>query len=145
MASLNSCQFIGRIGRDPESRYTQSGQCVVSFSLAVDESYRDKAGNKVEQTEWINCVAWGKQAEFISNYLSKGRLVHVIGKFKTEKYTDKAGVEKYATKINVISVQGLDRKPEGAGQPSPQSQPGPGQGSEQPPYNANSELDEAPF
>ena len=118
MDSLNSCQFIGRVGRDPESRATSTGQTVVNFSLAVDESYKDKSGQKVEQTEWIPCVVWGKQADFVSQYIGKGRLVHVVGKWKTRKWQDKDGNDRYSTECNVVSVQALDRKPEGQQQPA---------------------------
>lgn len=122
MSSVNKVIIVGHIGRDPEIRTTQSGQAVASFSVATDESYKDKAGNKIEVVEWHNVTAWGKQAEFIANYLSKGRLVYVEGKLKTEKYTDKHGVEKYTTKIVADRVQGLDKRPEGQQQPTPQQQ-----------------------
>ncbi|NCD26937.1 MAG: single-stranded DNA-binding protein [Deltaproteobacteria bacterium] len=135
MASLNSCQFIGRIGRDPEIKYTNTGQTVASFSLAVDESYKDKSGQKIDQTEWIPCVAWAKQAEFIGNYLGKGRLVHVAGKWKTRKWQDKDGNDRYSTECIVNSVQALDKKPDG--QPAPQQQ------AQQ--YNAKDDLDQLPF
>lgn len=109
MASLNSCQFIGRVGRDPEVRHTPSGDTVASFSLAVDETYKGKDGNKVEKTEWILCTVWGKQAEFVAQYITKGRLVHVSGKWQTRKWTDKDGNDKYTTECKVNSVQGLDK------------------------------------
>ena len=122
MASLNSCQFIGRVGRDPESRATQSGETVVNFSLAIDESYKDKQGNKVEATEWIPCNVWGKQADFVIQYIGKGRLVHVVGKWKTRKWADKDGNDRYSTECKVVSVQALDRKPEGQQQAAPQAE-----------------------
>ena len=122
MASVNRAIIIGRLGRDPEVRHTQSGQVVASFSVATDESYKDKQGNKVEVVEWHNVTAFGKTAEFVSNYLSKGRLVYVEGKIKTEKYTDKQGVEKHATKILADRVQGLDKRDEGQQQAAPQEQ-----------------------
>ena len=117
MSSVNKVIIVGRIGRDPEVRHTQSGQPVASLSVATDESYKDKQGNKVEATEWHNVTAWGKTAEFVGAYLGKGRLVYVEGKLKTEKYTDQHGVEKYATKIIADRIQALDRKPDGQGQP----------------------------
>lgn len=110
MASLNSCQFIGRVGRDPEIRATSTGQQVASFSLAVDETYKGKDGNKVEKTEWIPCVVWGKQAEFCGNYLAKGRLVYVEGKLETRKWTDKDGAEKYTIEVKADRVLGLDSR-----------------------------------
>lgn len=121
MASLNSCQFIGRVGRDPEIRYTPSGQPVANFSMAVDEYYKNKDGQKVEKTEWIPCVVWGKQADFVAQYIGKGRLIHVVGKWSTRKWQDKDGNDRYSTECNVVSVQALDRKPEGQ-QPTAQSQ-----------------------
>lgn len=142
MSSVNKVIIVGRMGRDPEMRYTPSGQPVAGFSVATDESYKGKDGQKVEATEWHNVTAWGKQAEFIANYLSKGRLVYVEGKLKTEKYTDKAGVEKYTTKIIAERVQGLDKRPEGQQQAAPQQRA----------YDENhrfptdaSGLDDAPF
>ena len=113
--SLNRVFLIGRLGRDPELRYSPSGQPVASFSLATDESYKNKDGEKVEVTEWHNVTVWGKPAEFAGNFLSKGRLVYVEGKLKTEKYT-KDGVEKYATKVIAHTVQGLDANPDNHGQ-----------------------------
>lgn len=124
MSSLNKAIIIGRMGRDPETRYTQTGQTVASFSVATDESYKDKQGNKVEAVEWHNITAFGKTAEFVSNYLSKGRLVYVEGRIKTEKYTDKQGVEKYATKILADRVQGLDKRSEGEQSAPQEAAPG---------------------
>ena len=122
MASVNRAIIIGRMGRAPEVRHTQSGQVDASFSVATDESYKDKSGNKVESTEWHNVTAFAKTAEFVASYLSKGRLVYVEGKLKTEKYTDQNGVETYATKILADRVQGLDRREEGQQQAAPQEQ-----------------------
>ena len=125
MASVNKVILVGRIGRDPEVRYTQSGQPVASLSVATDESYKDKQGNKVEATEWHNVTAWGKTAEFVGSYLGKGRLVYVEGKLKTEKYTDQRGVEKYTTKIVADRVQGLDKRAEGGMVAAPMQEAGP--------------------
>lgn len=84
--SLNKVLLIGRLGRDPEMRYTASGQPVANFSIATDETYTSKDGQKVEKTEWHRIVVWGKQAEFCGNYLSKGRLVYIEGKLETRKW-----------------------------------------------------------
>lgn len=94
MSSLNKCQFIGRIGRDPEARFFPDGSPVVNFSVAVDESYKAKDGNKVEKTEWISVQATGPTATFVSSYLGKGRLVYVEGKLSTRKFNDKDGNER---------------------------------------------------
>lgn len=142
MSSLNKVLIIGRMGRDPETRYTQAGQTVASFSVATDESYKDKQGTKVEAVEWHNVTAFGKTADFVSNYLSKGRLVYVEGKIKTEKYTDKQGVEKYATKILADRVQGLDKRSEGE-QAAPQQDAAPGR--QEYAGGGTAGMDDAPF
>lgn len=141
MSSVNKVIIIGHIGRDPETRHTQTGQQVASFSVATDESYKGKDGQKVEATEWHNVTVWGKQAEFVANYLAKGRLVYVEGKLKTEKYTGKDGVEKYTTKIIAERVQGLDKRPEGQQQYTVH-EPGP----TRPEYGSGpAGMDDAPF
>lgn len=122
MSSVNKVLIIGHLGRDPEMKYMPSGQAVANFSVATDESYKDKDGQKVEKTEWHRITVWGKQAEFCGNFLAKGRLVYVEGKLETRKWTDKDGVEKYTTEIKAERVQGLDRKPEGQQQSAPQQE-----------------------
>ncbi len=121
--SLNKVLLIGRLGRDPEVRYTTSGQPVATFSIATDESYKSKDGQKVEKTEWHRIVVWGKSAEFCGNYLTKGRLVFVEGKLETRKWQDKDGVEKYTTEIKADRVDFMDsRQSEGGFAPAPQFQ-----------------------
>lgn len=116
--SLNKVLLIGRLGRDPEMRYTASGQPVANFSIATDETYTSKDGQKVEKTEWHRIVVWGKQAEFCGNYLAKGRLVYIEGKLETRKWQDKEGVERTTTEIRADRVVGLDsRQPEGFSSP----------------------------
>jgi single-strand DNA-binding protein len=96
---------------------------VANFSIATDETYTGKDGQKVEKTEWHRIVVWGKQAEFCGNYLSKGRLVYIEGKIETRKWTDKEGVERYSTEIKADRVVGLDsRQGEGGYAPAPQYQ-----------------------
>jgi single-strand DNA-binding protein len=119
MSSVNKVIIVGRLGRDPEIRATSSGQQVANFSVATDESYKDKDGNKVERCEWHSVVVWGKQAEFCGNYLSKGRLVYVEGKLETRKWQDKDGADKYTTEIKADRVQGLDSKPAEGGTAQP--------------------------
>lgn len=110
MASLNQCNFIGRVGRDPETRYSTSGDPITNVSLAVDESYKDKSGSKVDKCEWVNVTFYRKLAEIAGEYLVKGSLVYVSGKIETRKYTDKNGVEKYSTSIIANSMQMLGSK-----------------------------------
>jgi len=137
MSSVNKVIIIGRLGRDPEIKYTATGQAVANLSVATDESYKDREGNKVEKSEWHRIVAWGKQAEFCGNYLAKGRLVYVEGKLETRKWTDKDGAEKYTTEIKADRVQGLDKRPDGQ-QPVQQQDAGPVR-------EEMNTLDDAPF
>lgn len=110
MASLNLAQIIGNIGREPESRYMPSGECVTSISVATTDKWKDKAtGESKEQTEWHKVTFFGKLAEIARDYLKKGSPVYVSGSIKTRKYTDKDGVEKYATEIKGDTLQMLGR------------------------------------
>lgn len=109
MASLNKVQLIGRIGRNPEARFTQGGQAVANFTLATDESYKGNNGEKQKKTEWHNIVAWGQVVEsYIQPYLKTGDLVYVEGKLQTRKWEDKRdGATKYTTEIVVSNIQGI--------------------------------------
>lgn len=99
--SLNQVILIGRLGKDPETRYTGGGQAVCSFSIATDESWKDRNGEKQKRTEWHRIVAWGKTAEIAQEYLKKGREVSIIGKLQTRDWQDKEGVKRYSTEIIV--------------------------------------------
>ncbi|WP_165175030.1 single-stranded DNA-binding protein [Desulfovibrio sp. ZJ369] len=107
---LNKVMIIGRLGRDPELRYTQSGAPVASLSVATDESYTDRDGNKVERTEWHRVSVFQRQAETCANYLTKGSLVYVEGSLQTRKWQDQQGQDRYTTEIKAQRVQFLDRK-----------------------------------
>ena len=109
-ASLNKVMLIGRLGQDPRLAYTASGMPVVNFSMATDEGYTDRDGNKVERTEWHRIVVFNKQAEFCANYLTKGRLVFVEGRLQTRKWQDQQGQDRYTTEIVASRVQALDPK-----------------------------------
>jgi single-strand DNA-binding protein len=112
--SLNKAMLIGRLGKDPELRYTKSGSAVANFTMATDESYKDSQGNKQEKTEWHSVVAWGKLAEFVQNYLKKGREVYVEGRIQTRDYTDKENIKRYKTEINARDIRFVGPKPDGA-------------------------------
>jgi len=99
---LNQCQFIGRLGADPEQRATPSGKTVTSFRLAVSE----KRGGE-EKTEWVSCVCWEKTAEFVGQYMQKGNLAYVSGKMQTRKWKDQSGIDRYTTEIIASTVQNL--------------------------------------
>ncbi len=99
MASVNKVILIGNLGRDPETRYTTGGDAVTNINIATTDAWKDKNGEKQEKTEWHRVVLFGRQAEIAGEYLKKGRPVYIEGRLQTRKYTDKDGVEKYATEI----------------------------------------------
>ncbi len=109
MPSVNKVILLGNLGRDPEIRYTQNGQAVANFSMATTKKWKDKDGEKQERTEWHRCVAWGRLAEVIGEYVKKGSPLYVEGELQTRKWTDKEGVEKYTTEIVVQECQLLGR------------------------------------
>ena len=111
MASVNKVILVGRLGKDPEIRSTPSGTSVAKFSLATDDRFTDKNGDKQERTEWHNIVAWGKLAEICGQYLKKGKLVYIEGSIRTDSWDDKeTGQKKYRTDIVANQMQMLDRK-----------------------------------
>ncbi|MEM7243858.1 MAG: single-stranded DNA-binding protein [Acidobacteriota bacterium] len=108
--NLNKVMLIGRLGVDPETRYTQGGAAVTNLRLATSEQWTDKqSGQRQEKTEWHRCVLWGRQAEIASEYLQKGRLVYVEGRLETRKWQDKDGNDRYTTEIRARNFQMLDR------------------------------------
>ena len=111
MASVNKVTIIGNLGKDPESRSFPDGSPVCNISVACTEKYKDKSGELKEVTEWVNIVFFGKLADVASDYLKKGSSVYVEGKLKTEKYTDKNGIERFSTKVIASSMQMLGGKP----------------------------------
>ena len=115
---VNKVMLIGRLGADPETRYVPDGTMVVNFTMATDESWKNKAGEKVQKTEWHRIEAWGKLAEICNTYLKKGALVFIEGKIKTQSWEDKDGVKRYTTKIQAASMKMLDTKREGVSEPT---------------------------
>jgi single-strand DNA-binding protein len=89
--SVNKVILVGRLGRDPETRYTGAGQPVCHFSLATDETFKDRAGQRQKRTEWHRITAWGKKAEFAQQYLKKGTLIYLEGSIRSGEWTDKEG------------------------------------------------------
>ena len=111
---VNKVILLGHLGKDPDNRYTGNGNAVCNFSMATTESWKDKqSGEKQERTEWHNLVAFGRLGEICGEYLKRGSQVYVEGKLTTEKYTDKAGVEKYSTKIIISEMQMVGGRPDG--------------------------------
>ncbi len=94
--SVNKAILVGRLGRDPETRYTSGGQAVANFTLATDETYKDRAGERQKRTEWHRIVLWGKLAEITQQYLKKGMLVYIEGRIQTRQWEDKRTGKKRA-------------------------------------------------
>ena len=117
MSSVNKATILGRLGADPELKYTPTGQPVCELRVATSESYADKAGAKQERTEWHRVVFNGRLAEIVGQYLRKGSQVYVEGSLRTRKYTDKDGIEKFATEIRGETMQMLGGR-QGMGGPS---------------------------
>lgn len=110
MPGLNRVELIGRLGRDPETRYTPTGRKVCQFSLAVDRRWRNAEGEAREATDWFNVEAWGRLGEICQDYLSKGRLVYLEGRLQTDRY-EHEGETRFFTKVIALGMQMLDRKP----------------------------------
>lgn len=107
---LNQCNFIGRMGQDPDVRYTPSGDAVANISLAVGWKTKDKEG-----TEWVRVVAFKRLAEIVGQYLSKGSQIYVSGSMRTRKWQDQSGNDRYTTEIVANEIQMLDSRGEGGG------------------------------
>ena len=103
--SVNKAIILGRLGQNPELKYTPSGNAVCSFSVATSDNWKDKSGQKQEKTEWHRVVVWGKLAELCNQYLAKGRQAFVEGRLQTRSWDDKDGNKRYTTEINAATVQ----------------------------------------
>ena len=117
--AINKAIILGNLGKDPETKYQTNGDAICNFSIATTDKWIDKAsGEKREATEWHNVSAFGKLALICSEYLKKGAQVYVEGKIKTRKYTDKDGIERYATGITIDQMQMLGGRGEPASAPA---------------------------
>jgi len=112
--SVNRVILVGRLGRDPETRYTGSGQAVANFSVATDESYKDRNGERQKRTEWHKIVVWGKQAEIAQQYLKKGSLVFIEGRIQSREWQDKEGQKRTSFEIVANNFRMLGGRAEGA-------------------------------
>lgn len=99
MAGVNKVILVGNLGKDPEVRHLENGAAVANFSIATSESYKDKAGNRQEQTEWHNIVLWRGLAEIAEKYLKKGNQIYIEGKLRTRSWQDKDGNTRYTTEV----------------------------------------------
>ena len=146
MASVNKVIIVGNIGRDPEVRYMPSGDAIANIAVATSYKSKDKnTGEQKEQTEWHRIAFFGRLAEIAAQYLKKGSSVYVEGRLQTRKYTDKDGVERYATDIIAENMQMLGGRVTGddaaqapASQPRQQSRPAPKPTTDMP-------IDDIPF
>jgi single-strand DNA-binding protein len=137
--------IVGRLGRDPELRYTQSGTPVARLSLATSETYTDGQGERQERTEWHRVVAWGKTGETAAQHLAKGRLALVEGRLQTRSWQDQQGVKRYVTEIRADRVVFM---PDGKGQggvPPPDDADAPAGGYGPAFPSSSGGMDDAPF
>jgi single-strand DNA-binding protein len=109
MPSLNRVQLMGNLGKDPETRFTPSGQKVCTFTMAVNHRWKNREGESKEITEWFNIEAWGRLGEICQEYLGKGRLVYIEGRLHTDRY-EHDGETRFFTKVIAREMQILDRK-----------------------------------
>lgn len=127
MGSLNSVCLIGHLGRDSELRYTPGGAAVATMNMATTEVWNDKGGRRQERTEWHRVVLWGKAAEALNEYLTKGKQIYISGRLQTRAWDDKDGVKRYTTEIRadkVILLGGGLRREESRGGHVPDEQVG---------------------
>jgi single-strand DNA-binding protein len=112
--SVNKVILVGRLGRDPETRYTGGGQAVANFSVATDETYKDRNGERQKRTEWHKIVVWGKQAEIAQQYLKKGSLIFIEGRIQSREWQDKEGQKRTSFEIVASNFRMLGGRAEGA-------------------------------
>lgn len=110
MSSVNKAILIGRLGADPEMRYTQSNTAVTTMNIATNETYTDSSGERREKTEWHRVVAWSRLAEICQQYLRKGSLVYVEGPIQTREWEDRDGNKRYTTEVKALTMQILDSR-----------------------------------
>ncbi|GAA3985533.1 single-stranded DNA-binding protein [Hymenobacter antarcticus] len=144
MAGVNKVILVGNLGKDPEVRHLEGGVSVAHFTLATNEYYKDKQGNRVERTEWHNISAWRGLADMADKYLKKGQQVYIEGKLRTRQYQDKDQQTRYITEIIADEISMLGARPQGPGAPAPDASgtavPEPAHSFRQEP-----ELDQLPF
>ncbi|WMJ71810.1 single-stranded DNA-binding protein [Cytophagaceae bacterium ABcell3] len=147
MAGVNKVILVGNLGRDPEIRAVESGRKVANFPIATTESYKDRNGERVEQTEWHNIVFWGPVVDVIEKYVKKGNQIYVEGKLRTRSYDDKEGIKRYVTEVmgqnlTLLGGGGMRSNDSDAGGSSNYEKP---QQSSSAPVESESVEDDLPF
>ena len=144
--AINKAILVGNLGKDPELRYTASGQAVATFSLATTEKFKNKSGEQQERTEWHNIVAWGPLAEICGKYLNKGKQIYCEGRIQSRSYDDRDGNKRYITEIVISDMQMLGGRPgdDGGSRPvrsgSPAAAKEPVSVPDDAPYNTDDEI-----
>lgn len=141
MSTVNKAIIIGRLGSDPELRFTQSNTAVANMSIATSERYKDSNGQQQETTEWHKVVVWGRLAEICGEYLTKGSLVYIEGPIQTRSWENKEGQKQYTTEIKALTMQMLDTKKEASSVEWPKQAPK----KEAPPAEDDEYDDDLPF
>ena len=113
--SVNKVILVGRLGRDPETRYTGAGQAVCNFSIATDETFKDRSGERQKRTEWHKIVVWGKQAEIAQQYLKKGSQIYLEGRIQSREWTDKEGQKRTSFEIVASNFRMLGSRSDSMG------------------------------
>jgi len=145
---VNKVTLIGRLGRDPEMRYSQSGMAIANFSMATSEIWNDKNGQKQERTEWHRIVAFDRLGEICGQYLAKGKLIYIDGRIQTREWTDKENVKRYTTEIIALNMKMLEPKGSSTGQKIYEEDPGPSDsdlGPPAPPASGTDFSNDIPF
>lgn len=136
--------LVGNLGKDPEVRHLEGGVSVAHFTLATNDYYKDKQGNRVERTEWHNISAWRGLAEMADKYLKKGQQVYIEGKLRTRQYQDKDQQTRYITEIIADEISMLGGRPQGTA-PAASEANGTGVAEPQHTFRQEPELDQLPF
>lgn len=126
MSGVNKVILVGNLGRDPEVRHLDNGRAVANFTIATSETYKNRQGERVTNTEWHNVVLWSPLAEIAEKYLKKGRQVYIEGKLTTRSWDDKDGNKRYTTEVvgQNLTLLGTRDQAEGTGAPAPAAAPG---------------------
>jgi single-strand DNA-binding protein len=145
--SVNKVILVGRLGRDPETRYTSGGQAVCNFSLATDESYKDRSGERQKRTEWHKIVLWGKLAELGQQYLKKGSQVYIEGRIQSRQWDDKEGQKRTSFEIVATGMKFLGGRGDGGTGRSPEPEMGHSAAMEEPMGSGGAEIsdEDIPF